>query len=843
MPFSAASCRSTVSGAFVFGVVLCWDLILGAFQADRRKVRPGEVYLVTLHVSAFGLYSHSSALGGFQNGYHLSLWLLSSLAAILFFNLFTKSRKDKLAWTICANIGGFLAFSLLFRTRELRGTHIAPDPDTCAEGGGVLVTSGAASHGLSWPMLLIGCALHGYALLAVVTMQCSFKLKHLAPTLIVTRKVRDGLPDSGGMQVAGSFASASKAPSPRSAAAAAAASLASAAVALSLGKEKDAAGDGWRCLIRYLPLASRQDWLMFAFTALSWVYLPVLKLVSMTTLAQLHEKTDEWLHGYNMFVVGVYPVLAFMWYAHSPAVCGKGSSHRTRRHEDGTVGGVDHEPCSPTELSQRERDRQLAYTVHELKTPLHGILGLLHTLQEPPPLDRQKARRNEVVQMVIGVAKRMLTLISDILDSASCSSNTLVVKSETLYLDEILAEICKPGRQMVTAASHLQQDGSAVMLYSRLKAPQGQAARRERQINGRLNPLLTLLPDAPPWCHLSVCCNLAITRRAERGNWSTMLSGGEEEDVGVAHANTALCPYQPADESNVAKFEARARLSIAKKLVEAQGRHITPRHRWGGPPYSPFFLHRARKDQGVSINTTMAIPPCIHRTQAAPYKRTTLQRPSTPSISAPALAQAPHTLVSFVLRPSSLSRSVFLTHSLLAGRAAPHLRGVMAAAPSSKRSTLAAMGRSAHRDTAWTPWGAGQARLNPVGLEEGSNRRGGTEQSVSFAPDVRGPATQRRIRLRRRGWAARSGSEYRDFICRGAGRGRRNRGHGGQPRPSQNPLPPSGPTRPATRASVSAVPLSGGRPLVHARSATWAQGDGTRAETTCLAALVRPPRR
>ncbi|NJN29475.1 MAG: response regulator [Synechococcales cyanobacterium RM1_1_8] len=114
----------------------------------------------------------------------------------------------------------------------------------------------------------------------------------------------------------------------------------------------------------------------------------------------------------------------------------------------------------------RFKDEFLAITSHELRTPLSGILGLAESLQAqarhapPLPLDgtpisaeqaaaqaSQQASQERAIELIIFSARRLSTLVNDILDLAKFKHNSLVLECASLPLHRLVQHVlalCEP---------------------------------------------------------------------------------------------------------------------------------------------------------------------------------------------------------------------------------------------------------------------------------------------------------------------------------------------------------------------------------------------------------------
>jgi hypothetical protein len=92
------------------------------------------------------------------------------------------------------------------------------------------------------------------------------------------------------------------------------------------------------------------------------------------------------------------------------------------------------------ERSTRLRDEVLAVVAHDLRNPVHTVLGAAGVI-EVIPLGEAHTRH---MQMIQRAARRMERLISDLLDVASIESGTLSLRSAPIDLTAIVTEVLEP---------------------------------------------------------------------------------------------------------------------------------------------------------------------------------------------------------------------------------------------------------------------------------------------------------------------------------------------------------------------------------------------------------------
>lgn len=89
------------------------------------------------------------------------------------------------------------------------------------------------------------------------------------------------------------------------------------------------------------------------------------------------------------------------------------------------------------ESASRAKSEFLANMSHEIRTPLNGVLGMLQLLKSTP----QDKEQLEYIDLAVMGAKRLTTLLSDILDLSRVEAGKLSVKSSPFDLKELLQHI------------------------------------------------------------------------------------------------------------------------------------------------------------------------------------------------------------------------------------------------------------------------------------------------------------------------------------------------------------------------------------------------------------------
>lgn len=108
------------------------------------------------------------------------------------------------------------------------------------------------------------------------------------------------------------------------------------------------------------------------------------------------------------------------------------------------------------------KDEFLANTSHELKTPLHGIIGLCETMINTPESQIAKEQK-EHLRLITNSAQRLSSLVGDILDFSKIKNQDLKLQIRQTELQSAIRlaeQLCLPliGSKSVRLSTHLPQE-------------------------------------------------------------------------------------------------------------------------------------------------------------------------------------------------------------------------------------------------------------------------------------------------------------------------------------------------------------------------------------------------
>jgi signal transduction histidine kinase/CheY-like chemotaxis protein len=117
----------------------------------------------------------------------------------------------------------------------------------------------------------------------------------------------------------------------------------------------------------------------------------------------------------------------------------------TRRHTMDHLATQRAEALREAEHHSQVKSRFLATMSHEMRTPLHGMLGLLEVLNQRP----REAREAEELALISKSGKHLLELINDVLDISKIENSNLQLESRDFDLELLIEDVL--AMQMATA--------------------------------------------------------------------------------------------------------------------------------------------------------------------------------------------------------------------------------------------------------------------------------------------------------------------------------------------------------------------------------------------------------
>jgi two-component system cell cycle sensor histidine kinase PleC len=101
------------------------------------------------------------------------------------------------------------------------------------------------------------------------------------------------------------------------------------------------------------------------------------------------------------------------------------------------------------ELNSRSKSAFLSTMSHELRTPLNAIIGFSDLMRQPGATTPQES--SDYAQHIANAGRRLLNVVSDVLDMSRLESGSLTLDTAPVYLDEILEIVVENARPLFAA--------------------------------------------------------------------------------------------------------------------------------------------------------------------------------------------------------------------------------------------------------------------------------------------------------------------------------------------------------------------------------------------------------
>lgn len=215
------------------------------------------------------------------------------------------------------------------------------------------------------------------------------------------------------------------------------------------------------------------------------------------------------------------------------------------------------------EFANRAKSEFLANMSHELRTPMNGVLGMLQLLQTTT----QNAEQKEYTLTAIQSSKRLIRLLSDILDLSRVEANRMSIQSSPLHLRDVVEQACelfKPTAQQTQVKLVCHVD-----------------SRIPRTLNGdaaRLQQVLTnLIGNAFKFTKTGQILLEAYSLATTKRNEYRILFSVADTGIGIPDdkVKQLFKPFTQVSEGYRREYQgAGLGLSICKRLVELMGGNI-----------------------------------------------------------------------------------------------------------------------------------------------------------------------------------------------------------------------------------------------------------------------------
>jgi PAS domain S-box-containing protein len=258
------------------------------------------------------------------------------------------------------------------------------------------------------------------------------------------------------------------------------------------------------------------------------------------------------------------------------------------------------------EAANRAKSTFLAHMSHEMRTPLHGVIGMCQLLKNTDMVDRRQEFQNNIELS----ARNLLDIINDLLDLAKVEAGKIVLEQLDFGLCGLLNEVIALMEPQVRAK------GLTLALNLATDVPDGLVGDplRLKQI------LVNLVSNAVKFTEqgrITVSGSVA----AQRGSTVELLLSVTDTGIGISpkFINTIFAPFSQADASTTRQYGGTGLgLAICRQLAALMGGEIGVESR-----------------EGSGSTFTVTVPMTIKTVKIPEHQSTGLTRTSLEQLDRP----------------------------------------------------------------------------------------------------------------------------------------------------------------------------------------------------------------
>jgi PAS domain S-box-containing protein len=216
------------------------------------------------------------------------------------------------------------------------------------------------------------------------------------------------------------------------------------------------------------------------------------------------------------------------------------------------------------EAANQAKSEFLANMSHEIRTPLNGMFGMLQLLQRTS----LEPTQSHYVDTALDSGRRLLTLLSDILDLSRIEAGKLQISPEPLDLVELLGSVVDP----------LQPEAQRKGIDLELDAPPN-LPRRLVGDPGRLRQVLfNLLGNAIKFTDQGSVTLSVAEQESDQADRTTLVFTIADTGIGIPeeHQERIFDPFHQVEDAYTRRYEgAGLGLGIVRRLVGLMNGKVT----------------------------------------------------------------------------------------------------------------------------------------------------------------------------------------------------------------------------------------------------------------------------
>ncbi|MFW5489152.1 MAG: ATP-binding protein [Desulfovibrio sp.] len=265
------------------------------------------------------------------------------------------------------------------------------------------------------------------------------------------------------------------------------------------------------------------------------------------------------------------------------------------------------------EAANRSKNEFLANMSHEIRTPLNGIFGMLQLLE----MSELDASQKEYVQMARTTGRRLLAILSDILDFANIEAGRVRIEESPMNIREVVTEVAE---SFATQTDEQGGNGPDIRLQVASSTPeevQGDSGRLRQVLFNLVGNAIKFAQDGRI---VIEAFPLPYGRRGERGLICFCVS---DQGIGIAddRLEDVFTPFAQGDSSSRKIYPGTGLgLGIVRKLVGMMGGTISvdTKEGRGTDMYFTILVRMPEQEsEALALASTAPLAECVSDIAAA----------------------------------------------------------------------------------------------------------------------------------------------------------------------------------------------------------------------------------